>query len=183
MNIKSMRAAQFAIIVLGAGVTAGALMAMATPTAMSRHGNDTWKDRVEDTYGPSYGPDYAVADVPPQDLTPMKWIGTPSRMDAAWRDDTTAAPTTDTDLADLLDHDDPSLESARFEQVMVRRGSDPHVAVIDQSDAAGVSAQAAQEAAADVRGAVSAAADDKDDGDAAADSSLGASAAQPAVGT
>jgi len=140
MNSTTAKAAKLGTTVLGVGLALGFLTAMTIPTAIRQHRDDTWRDRVEDTYGPRSEEagdqgDYFTA----------QWQGAPTYIDPRWRE-ATRAQTMNASLSSDASYDSADL----LESASKDAGDYADVSTV-VDDAAGASADAARAAAEDVR--------------------------------
>lgn len=153
MEQGTAKALKFGGIILGGGIAAGLVLAMATPTAMKNDGSDPL----------GAIPAHAIAETdvitipieaPPQDLTPVRWDLVPTAPYAAANTGDWVTPVgyngTEADFTS-----EQELPESLPEAILAER--DTELASIGSDDAAASSAEAAQAAAAAVQAEESAA--------------------------
>jgi hypothetical protein len=144
MNRGKVKAAQLAGLVLVTGLTAGGMLAMATPTRPVEEGRN-WREAIglrevsaEDTAVPMFAP--------PEDLTPVHWQAAADEYALAATPDQGSDVSRDPSADDTSNYQpEPAIEALPSE-LLEGRGDDATVAA-HADDAAGTSAQAARTAA------------------------------------
>lgn len=142
MKLGDSKGIRFLGMTVVGGFVAGSLMALAVPTTQRQEGQDWRKlvglsDRIED-------PSPALTfEGPPEDLVPVQWMTAQQEYPSAMRDDPYVLPPVDADTYAAYDSDVPEpLPAALLDR--------QDVAVISD-DEAGNAAEAARDAASDVR--------------------------------
>lgn len=152
--------------ILGGGLVAGMLMALATPTSMTQKAQ-SFRDLIGAREAAAETTPVLAFEAPPEDLTPVSWQTAQQEYPA----DSYVTPVSDYD-GDLLGSSTPLPGEAEALPAELLEGREPQGTVVLASvgDAASDIAQAARDAASDVRAAESAASAAQQD-DAAANAS------------
>jgi hypothetical protein len=147
MNGVQTKTAKLAGLVIFGGLGAGLMLSMAVPTAMKFP-----VEKERESFGrldaPVIGDTPVMFEAPPEDLQPVRWQSAADEYAYAG-----AMPEPDTymSIEPLADYDDePGEEYASTEAAEPER-AEAQPATLDLGDAAASAAQAASEAAADVR--------------------------------